>query len=65
MPFGFEMQNNLQIYGDGKGNIIIEEWTDDDCSDLLGRVKISLDRFEQICDVHRGDLQKEAYGIDV
>jgi hypothetical protein len=65
MPIGFEQQNNLQVYGDGNGNIIIEEWSDDNLSDLLGKVTISLDRFEQICDVHREDLQKEAYGINI
>ena len=60
MPFGFELENNLQIFGDGKGNIIIEEWSDNDLTDLIGKVKISLARFEQICDVFRKKLETEA-----
>ena len=62
MPIGFSQENNIQIYGDGEGNIIIEEWSDDDLTVLLGKVKISSQRFEDICDIYRKDLIKEAWG---
>jgi hypothetical protein len=65
MPYGFELENNLQIFGDGKGNIIIEEWSDNDLTDLIGKVKISLARFEQICDVFRKELETEAIQGDL
>jgi hypothetical protein len=50
MPLGFEKMNNIQVYGDGDGNIIIEEWSSDTFADgdLIGKVKISVDRFQMI-----------------
>jgi len=51
MALGFNTMNNIQAYGDGEGNIVIEEWTTDafeDSQNLIGRVRISVNRFELI-----------------
>jgi hypothetical protein len=61
MPIGFKQENALQIYGDGNGFIVIEEWETDDCKDLLGMVKIHHDKFKQIVEMHGQELLFEAY----
>ena len=58
--------NNIQVYGDGNGNIIIEEWSSDsfdDEDDLMGRVKISVDRFELIAS-NCQELVRESWGAN-
>lgn len=60
MPIGFNMESNLQIYGDGEGHIVIEEWSDDEFSDCLGKVKISVERFRQINEMFFDHLINEA-----
>lgn len=59
MPIGFFKELNLQVYGDGKGNIVFEEWLDDDCKFMLSIVKISVERWEQIVN-NSDELIKEA-----
>jgi len=61
MPIGFKQENALQIYGDGNGFIVIEEWETDECKDLLGMIKIHHDKFKQIIEMHGEELLSEAY----
>jgi hypothetical protein len=61
MPIGFPSENRLHIYGDNKGFIVIEEWTDDDFSDLLGKVKIHVEKFKALAELHKDDLIYEAF----
>lgn len=61
MPFGFGAENTIEIRGDGNGFIVIQEWTDDEHSDLLGEVRISVQRFEDICEHFRKELISEAW----
>jgi len=60
MPIGFKQENALQIYGDGNGFIVIEEWETDECKDLLGMVKIHHDKFRQMIELHSDELLLEA-----
>ena len=56
MPIGFLIMTGIQAYGDGNGNVVIEEWRTDDFSDesnLIGRVVIDRERFEFIA--HNAD----------
>jgi hypothetical protein len=61
MPIGFKQENALQIYGDGEGFIVIEEWETDECKDLLGMVKIHHNKFKDILELHGEDLLAEAF----
>ena len=64
MAFGFKMETNIQVYGND-GDIVIEEWSTDhdfDERNLIGRVRMSLQRFETICDCFLDELRKEANG---
>ena len=61
MPIGFQSENHLHIYGDNKGFIVIEEWTDDDFSDLLGKVRIHAEKFKALAGLHLDDLIYEAH----
>ena len=61
MPIGFQSENHLHIYGDNKGFIVIEEWTDDDYSDLLGKVRIHAEKFKALIELHKDDLIHEAF----
>ena len=61
MPIGFKKENPLQIYGDGSGFIVIEEWETDECEKLLGIVKIHHDKFRDMYEFHFDDLLKEAF----
>jgi hypothetical protein len=61
MPIGFLTMTGIQAYGDGNGNVVIEEWRTDDFSDesnLIGRVVIDRERFEFIAH-NADDLVKE------
>jgi hypothetical protein len=64
MALGFNTMNNIQVYGDGNGNIVIEEWAsdkhDDEQNDLVGRVVLSVDRFELVVDL-KTELISEAW----
>jgi len=64
MPIGFKQENALQIYGNGEGFVVIEEWETSDCVDLLGKVEISYDKFKQMIEFHAEDLLKEAIGTN-
>lgn len=46
MAFGFFRQPRLVVYGDGDGNVVIEEFMDDDCQVMTARISIEWDRFE-------------------
>ena len=61
MPFGFKTMNNIQIYGDGEGNVVIEEWENDEYDGKpVGVVTMSIDRFEFFASkVH--ELSSEAW----
>lgn len=61
MAIGFKQENALQIYGDGEGFIVIEEWETDECKDLLGMVKIHHDKFKDIIEMHGQELLLEAF----
>lgn len=66
MPLGFQQQNELLVYGDGKGNIVIEEFIETQLHNI-GMVKISLDRFEFLIEqfeklkheAHYGSLEND------
>jgi hypothetical protein len=65
MAFGFEIEPNLQVYGDGKGNIVFELWADDACTQKISAVSMSVERFTFIVEHHR-ELLDEAYkGVKV
>lgn len=64
MPIGYKQENALQIYGDGDGFIIIEEWETDECLDMRGKVKISYEKFQKIIELHYQELLNEALGIE-
>jgi len=62
MAIGFKAENALKIYGDGNGFIVIEEYSDDACEDLIGTVRIHHDKLQGI--IHTGqinDLLAEAW----
>lgn len=61
MPIEFQSENHFHIYGDNKGFIVIEEWTDDDFSDLLGKVRIHAEKFKALAELHKDDLIHEAF----
>jgi len=61
MPIEFQSENHLHIYGNNKGFIVIEEWTDDDFSDLLGKVRIHAEKFKALAELHKDDLIHEAF----
>ena len=61
MPIEFQSENHLHIYGNNKGFIVIEEWTDDDFSDLLGKVRIHAEKFKALVELHKDDLIHEAF----
>ena len=63
MPIGFKQENALQIFGNGEGFVVIEEWETNDCVDLLGKVEISYEKFKQMVELHAEDLLNEAIGI--
>jgi hypothetical protein len=48
MAFSFDTENNHSFYGDGNGNLVIEEWADNELTELIGRVTIPFDRFELV-----------------
>jgi len=60
MPIGFLRELNLQVYGDGQGNIVFEQWLDDDCKFLISTVKVSAERWQAIMEFHADDLLEEA-----
>lgn len=46
MSFGFYRQPRLTIRGDGDGNVVFEEFVDDDCLIMTSKMVISWERFE-------------------
>lgn len=64
MAIGFYKQPRLIIYGDGDGNVVFEEFMDNDCKVLTARIAIDWDRFEQLQN-HCDNLRHEAFhGIE-
>lgn len=59
MAFGFEVEPNLQAYGDD-GKIVLEMYADNECDNLIGRVIMTVQRFEFLID-HADELVAEAY----
>lgn len=59
MPIGFEKQNELLVYGDGDGNVVIEEFVDSQLQNI-GMVKIPIERFEHLIEQAK-QLRHEAY----
>lgn len=59
MPFGFKSQNELLVYGDGNGNVVIEEYVEYQ-PEPIGTVKIPIERFEFLIDSAK-ELSHEAY----
>ncbi|CAB5212429.1 hypothetical protein UFOVP188_15 [uncultured Caudovirales phage] len=65
MAIGYKQENALQIYGDGQGFIVIEEWKTDECVDLIGMVKIHHDKFKTLIEMFGEELLVEAWkGVD-
>jgi len=64
MGIGYTEENALQIYGDGLGFVIIEEWETDECLYLRGKVKISYEKFKKMVEFHADELLKEALGVE-
>jgi|GEM_PF-5771581 hypothetical protein len=64
MPFGFYRENRLRVYGNGEGEVVIEEYIDDDCEVPINKISISWARFEAFQDFY-DILRKEAFhGIE-
>lgn len=61
MPAFFEKQPTIFVYGDGDGNIVFEEWSNDECSEILKSFSMSRQRFEDIVHYHFDDLCQESY----
>ena len=59
MPIGFEKQNELLVYGDGEGNVVIEEFVESQLQNI-GMVKIPIERFEYLVEQAK-KLRHEAY----
>ena len=59
MPIGFEKQNELLVYGDGDGNVVIEEFVESQLQSI-GPVKIPIERFEYLI-AQAQQLRHEAY----
>ena len=59
MPLGFQKQNELLVYGDGDGNVVIEEFVESQLQHI-GMVKIPIDRFEFLIE-HIKQLSHEAH----
>ena len=60
MALGFYKQPRLIIFGDGDGNVVFEEYEDNECTKLTARILIEWDRFkilQTFCD----ELQSEAF----
>lgn len=60
MPFGFYRENRLRIYGNGEGEVVIEEYVDNDCEVPINKIKISWERFEAFQNFYE-DLRQEAF----
>ena len=60
MPFGFYRENRIRVYGNGEGEVVIEEYIDDDCEVPINKIKISWERFEAFQDFY-DMLREEAY----
>ena len=59
MAFGFEVEPNLQAYGDD-GKIVLEMYADNECDHLIGRVTMTVQRFQFLID-NADELVAEAY----
>ena len=60
MALGFYKQPRLIIFGDGEGNVVIEEFLDDECHVSIARIAIDWERFEQI-ENFWDELRSEAF----
>ena len=56
---GFEKEPAVFVYGDGEGNIIFEQADFED--NIVGVVKMSLQRFEDMMYMHFEELKSEAW----
>jgi len=59
MPISFEKQNELLVYGDGDGNVVIEEFVESQLQNI-GMVKIPIERFESLIEQVK-QLRHESY----
>lgn len=60
MPFGFYRENRLRVYGNGEGDVVIEEYADNDCEVPINKISISWERFESFHDFYE-TLRAEAF----
>ena len=60
MPFGFYRENRLRVYGNGEGDVVIEEYVDNDCIVPINKIKISWDRYEAFQNFYE-ILKEEAF----
>ena len=60
MPFGFYRENRLRVYGNGEGDVVIEEYVDNDCIVTINKIKISWDRYETFQNFYE-ILKEEAF----
>ena len=61
MPFSFNKRNHIHMFGDGNGNVVIEEYEDDEFKLLLGKVTIDVERYKQMIDLFSQELIVEAW----